>query len=140
MSEMLKTDAGMIRVDLCRADFRISGDLSKALIKNIQYFSLEMSRRSLNNVREQQLTLGIAETLTNIRQVNDLALADVLPKSITIETLDKQGQVASRRIFEDFNFQFSSLGFAVVGTTERPMHKIVWECHLIETYFAEAKA
>lgn len=139
MSELLKTEDGFIRIDLSRAGFRVVGGFSKEVMKNVQYASFELSKRNIGNIREYQLTLGIAEKRTNIKQVNSLALSDVIPERVVIETVDHEGAVVSRRTFEDFGFQFSSIGFANVGAADKPVHKIVWECHLVETFFNEVK-
>lgn len=140
MSELLKTEEGYIRIDLSRAAFRVSAGFSKEIMKNVQYASFELHQRNTKNLREYQLTLGVAEKRTNIRQVNELAMADVLPDKVIIETLSPEGDVVSRRTFIDFSFQFSSIGYALMGVLEKPMHKLVWECHLCETFFNEAKA
>lgn len=140
MQEVMQTEDGYVRIDLSRASFRVVDGFTKEILKNVQYASFELSRRTVGNLREYQLTLGIAEKRTNIMQVNRIAMADHLPTKVVIETYDPDGKVVSRRTFEDFGFQFSSVGYALVGTQDKPVHKIVWECHLIETFFNEVKA
>lgn len=137
MSELLQTAEGFVRVDLSRAGFRVVEGFSKEIMKNVQYASFELARRNLGNLREYQLTLGVAEKRTNMLQVNLLAVADVLPKCVVLETVDHDGKVVSRRTFKDFGFQFSNIGYAVAGVNEKPIHKLVWECHLAETFFNE---
>lgn len=135
MSNIFKTVSGeMVNVDVSRAAFTVESSDSKRWPKAVQkaarYASVELAKRNLDRKRDYVLTIGVTENLGNIRDLGRLSDAVVIPEELVLITRDKKGNVSSRRVFRELQFQFSSNGYAVFAENEVPVVKLIYDCVL----------
>lgn len=134
MTNLVKTQDGVVNVDLSRAHFTVeSTDRNrwpKSVQRSVRYASIELAKRNLERKRDFVLTVGVTENLSNIYDLGRLADAVAIPEELTLVTRDKKGNVVSRRVFRELQFQFSSNGYAVFAENEVPVVKLIYDCVL----------
>ena len=134
MSNVVKKANGeTVCVDLSRAQFTVESSCkhwTKAIQRAVRYSSVELAKRNIERKRDYILTIGVVENLLNIRDLGRLSDAIVIPEELTLITRDKKGNVASRRVFRQLQFQFSNNGYAVFAEGEVPVVKLIYDCVL----------
>lgn len=134
MTNLVKTQDGVVNVDLSRAHFTVESTdrrrWTKSVQRSVRYASIELAKRNLERKRDFVLTVGVTENLSNIYDLGRLADAVVIPEELTLVTRDKKGNVISRRVFRELQFQFSSNGYAVFAENEVPVVKLIYDCVL----------
>lgn len=135
MTNIVKTrDGEMLNVDLSRAHFTVESRDTKrwprSVQRSVRYASVELSKRNIDRKRDYVLTVGITENLSNIADIGRLSDAVLIPDELVLVTRDKKGNVISRRVFRQLQFQFSGNGYAVFAENEVPVVKLIYDCVL----------
>lgn len=140
MPNLVQTrEGGVVNTDLDRASFEVTGDISKVLRKSIRFVSFELAKRNIERNRPYVLTIGLTENLLNNAELNALAQHDYVPETLALTTLDAKGNVASRRVFANLQFQLSTNGYATFAGHEVPVIKLVYDCVLCESEFRQVR-